>query len=130
MAGLGAKLPLAKDDDDGIALIKDARGLAKQNFLNLLLTNPGERIMIGDFGVGLKKYFFDPDSLDLRSEISSKINSQVNRYLPFISIISIEFNTSEYSINFLGIKIKYNIVPLGYDDSLEIYQQSNNISSL
>jgi len=59
--GLSVKLPLYLDPDDGIGLNKTYRESVKQNFLNLLLTIPGERVMIPRFGVGLKRFLFEND---------------------------------------------------------------------
>ena len=55
MNGIGPKLPLQRDDKFGnYGLISSYNEEVKQNFKNLLLTCPGERMMIPDFGVGLR----------------------------------------------------------------------------
>ena len=59
MAGFAPKLPLARDTGDGFALIKNFENMIKQNLKMLVLTSPGERIMIPDFGVGLRRYLFE-----------------------------------------------------------------------
>ncbi len=58
MAGYAPTLPLSQDDENGYQLIQTAIGVVKQNLRMLLLTNPGERIMMPDFGVGIKTYLF------------------------------------------------------------------------
>ncbi len=131
MSGLSSKLPLSRDPDDGIALNKDFKDLAKQNLLNVLLTIPGERIMIPDFGVGLKQYLFDLDTMALRSEISSKIRSQVSKYLPYINILNLIFKSNNddsfIDKNLLSIRIEYSITPLGTVDSLDVSRGDNDI---
>ena len=60
MYGISPKLPLIVDDLDGhYGLTKTIREAVKQNFKNLILTSPGERVMDQQFGVGLRSYFFD-----------------------------------------------------------------------
>ena len=60
MAGISPRLPLMLDSVDGpYGLITTYKELATQKLKMLLLTNPGERIMNPDFGVGLKSYFFE-----------------------------------------------------------------------
>ena len=50
--GISVKLPLRVTAEDGpYALNKDLVETTKQNFKNLVLTNPGERIMDINFGV-------------------------------------------------------------------------------
>ena len=61
MDGIGPALPLQRDNKFGTySLIDDYAKEIKQNFKNLLLTSPGERMMIPDFGVGLRSYLFEP----------------------------------------------------------------------
>ena len=53
------KLPLTSTDEDGPwGLNKTLLETTKQNFKNLLLTNPGERVMDTFFGVGLSRFLF------------------------------------------------------------------------
>ena len=52
--GISPKIPLVYDKIDGpYRLNKDILSMIRQNFKNLVMTNPGERIMEPDFGVGL-----------------------------------------------------------------------------
>ena len=58
--GLSPVIPLQKDSVDGFyVLTKTLAENTKQNFKNLLLTTPGERVMIPGFGVGLRNLLFD-----------------------------------------------------------------------
>jgi len=131
MTGLSVRLPLARDPDDGIALTKDFRTLVRQNLTNLLLTIPGERIMIPAFGIGLKQYLFEIDTPALRSEISSKIRTQVARYLPYVSITNLTFKSVvddlDIDKNFIALTIEYDIIPLNFVDSLDVSRADNNI---
>ena len=49
--GISPKLPLAVSAPDGYRLTKTPAEAVKQNFKNLILTSPGERVMIPEFGV-------------------------------------------------------------------------------
>ena len=48
-----------KLDKQRIALTKTMMEVIKQNFKNLVLTNPGERVMLTDFGVGIRRFLFE-----------------------------------------------------------------------
>ena len=124
MAGFSPKLPLTLDVDDGYALTKDLKELAKQNFKNLVLTSPGERIMDPEFGVGIRSYLFENNSVQTQGRIDARVRSQVQKYLPYIDIESIEFNNVDVnpnvSENFLGVRILYRIKKLAISDVLEI----------
>lgn len=114
MAGINAKLPLHRDDADGIGLNKDLRASTRQNLILLLMTIPGERPMDTQFGVGIPRYTFELDNPMLRGEISSEITKQVSIYMPFVEIILVELDGPEAGLpdNSLRISIKYNIIPL------------------
>ena len=92
MNGIGPKLPLQRDDVNGnYTLINSYAEEVKQNFKNLLLTSPGERMMNPDFGVGIRNFLFEPESR-VSAMLRQKIASQVSRYMPFIRINKILFN--------------------------------------
>ena len=76
MPGLSPKLPLSIDEIDGLATNKDFREVARQNLKMIVLTSPGERIMPADYGVGLRRMLFNPESEVIR-ELGSKIKSVV-----------------------------------------------------
>jgi phage baseplate assembly protein W len=121
---LTPKLPLAIDGSTGYKMIDNYTDLVKQNFKNLMLTNPGERIMDPSFGVGITTFLFEIDNPILYEDITSKIREQVNRYLSYIEIQDVAFNSQriddDIDSNFLSIFIKYRIVPLDLSDVLEI----------
>ena len=57
---------------------------AKSNLINLLLTVPGERVNLPNFGVGVKNLLFE-QQVDLEL-LDEKIKTQINRYIPQIEI--------------------------------------------
>jgi len=125
MAGLSPKLPLAPSPEDGYwGLNKTILETTKQNFKNLLLTIPGERVMDPFFGVGLLAFLFEQKGGFTEDNITAKIGEQVNTYLPHIQLLDITFSDSfentEISPHSLVIRIVYRIIPLGDNDILEI----------
>ena len=125
MPGYSPLLPLEIDPDDGIALTKTYKEVAQQNLKMLVLTNPGEKVMDPEFGVGIKTYLFEAPSPALSSIIKTKINEQVNKYLSYIQITDITIGdvlTTPDNIdnNLLSMKISYFIKPLDLQDSLEV----------
>lgn len=122
--GISAKLPLARDYEDGIALNKSIKDSIKQNLKNLILTSPGERIMDPNFGVGLNRFVFENDLGTLRGELTARINSQINRYMPFIRIQNLSFESSlenDYlDKNFLQIRVFYFIEAIGSLDFIDV----------
>jgi len=128
MAGLAPVLPLARDEVDGYALIKDFKTLAEQNLKMLLLTAQGERMMDPEFGVGLKNYLFEVDHHTTYSRLDTAIRSQVRKYFPYMEIRNIEFIGGNDD-HLLSINIIYFIKPLKITSSL-VFEYNYKFSDL
>ena len=123
MAGLSPKLPLMVGGEYGVyETNKTFLEMIKQNFKNLLLTIPGERVMDPNFGVGLLKFLFEPDTGNVRGSIVDDVDRQLKIYMPFVEIVDISFagEAEGTEPGQLNMKIRYKITPLGAIDFLEI----------
>ena len=121
--GITPKLPLALDQaDHKFVLLKTYKETVKQNFKNLMLTNPGERMMDINFGVGLYQYLFELRG-DAETLIRGKVYEQTEKYMPFIEVVDIIFPPSRDGVEspeVLQMKVIYRILPLNEVDTLEI----------
>lgn len=125
MEGIGVKLPLSYSNEDGpYALTKTLGENVKQNFKNLLLTVPGERIMLPEFGAGLYEMLFEPMAGKTYQEITTRIYEQTEKYMSFIDILAVRFETSDtdslLAANEVKVSIHYNIGSLNLQDTLQI----------
>lgn len=124
MQGHSAKLPLKKDPIDGLYnMNKTALDSIKQNLKMLLLTNPGERMMLPDYGVGLKKYLFEQKDEYIASKIENKITEQISKYLNIVKIEQLIIASSEEGVdseNSLNVRLVYSIPLISYSDELNI----------
>ena len=71
---IGVALPL-----DEVNMFKGTKTLKEQiktNLINVLLTEPGERVNEPDFGVGLKKLLFEPNINT--DDVNERINLQID----------------------------------------------------
>lgn len=120
LVGYSPALPLVFSKEGPYALNTQLEQVVKQNFKNLMLTEPGERIMDSNFGVGLKQYLFENKTIVIQEEIVENINNQVARYMSFLTIDNIEFENDEQEPNYLGISIYYSIPSLSIEDVLSV----------
>tara|TARA_A100001391_G_scaffold203892_2_gene197547 strand:- start:124 stop:516 length:393 start_codon:yes stop_codon:yes gene_type:complete len=126
MSGISPKLPLAKSSEDGYwGLTKTITEAIKQNLKNLILTIPGERVMMPSFGVGLKQYLFENQNAFVLEEVKARILQQTSIYMPSVIIEDIQTidNPEQKILNgqhAVAIKILYRIEPLSFDDELDI----------
>ena len=125
MAGISVKLPLFLSEQDGpYGLNKTLNGSIKQNLKMLMLTIPGERVMDPNFGVGIQRFLFENDTMELRNRIGDRIRKQVDQYMPFLKIRetilpSLDEMTSATN-HMLSISIKYYIEAISQEDILNI----------
>ena len=128
MNAIGPKLPLHRDDKFGsYGLISS---YVKQNFKNLLLTSPGERMMNPDFGVGLKHFLFEP-KVHVVSKIRQRLQNQVSKYMPFVRINKVRFNQNVDpkfvdDSNVLSVLIEYDVPSINLSTSITIQSEDMN----
>lgn len=107
--GYSPKFPLTFSPEGGYTLNKSIIEVVKQNFKNLLLTNPGERIFDINFGIGLKKFLFEQRTEEVKQAIKNRIFSQAAEYMPFIDIQRIDIVDDSSEENTIFISINYFI---------------------
>lgn len=105
------EFPLVYDKLHGpYAAISNKEDSLARNFINLLLTSPGEWPMNPDLGIGLRRYLFESSTSDLVQRLRPNIVSQLQKYLPHIKLHSIEVQQEPEDIDNNTIKIKINCV--------------------
>ena len=121
MAKISPKFPI-KILSDGIAMDShsedDIKSAIRFNLKNIILTNPGERIMNSSFGAGVLELLFSQATPDLVSKIKSRIIKQVGLWAPYaiISQLDVSYN-GENSIN---IAITYEVPEIDVNDYFDI----------
>jgi len=120
MASYAVKLPLTQDSGDGYTMIKRIKALVKQNMKMLILTNPGERVMEPDYGVGIREFLFESFESDVFERIDNKIRQQVSQYMPAVTIRKLQFANSSPDTNTLSLYLEYSIPQISTSDLLEI----------
>lgn len=121
--GLSPKLPLSYDPSDGYTLNKTYEDMIKQNLKMLLLTSPGERIMLPDFGVGFKRFLFEPYRQETIESIIFEIQGQVEKYMPFVEVVNIRVGepySSESSAVNLDLMLEFRIIPMDIFSYMEL----------
>jgi phage baseplate assembly protein W len=114
----GVVFPLEMTDDNAGYRAADLRKAVSFNIKNIILTNPGERIMIPDFGVGIQRALFERISINLLQGIQDRILEQISIYASYITILQIQvIPIDDVSIN---VKLKYKIDFAEIVDTLDI----------
>ena len=114
-ARIGLAFPL--NDINMTSGTETTREQLKANFLNLLLTVPGERINHPTYGIGLKSQLFE-QSLDEIS-LMENINNHLAFWIPEITVTEavLEEDRDYYRIS---LTLTYSIALDGSKDSIQI----------
>lgn len=76
--------------------------LIRAEIKQLLLTEPGERVMLPNYGIGLHRFAFEPLDEQTYEEISNEIYKGFLNYLPDVDIVSLGVFFSDTQ-NYKGI---------------------------
>jgi phage baseplate assembly protein W len=122
--GLAPKIPLVYDSQNGpYQAVADYPSLVQQNLKMLLLTSPGERIMIPDYGVGLRRMLFEPATKYTHDLVRERIYQQVESYMPYLSIKVLNVDSRDgvnVDESLLSILLRYEIIPLKTNDFISL----------
>ena len=120
MTSYSPHIPLSEDAEDGFTVNTTIVEALKQNFLMLLLTNPGEYPMRPTYGIGIKRFLFENFGTATYADIQNRITSETRRWMPQIRITNISFDNSLQDESRLGMRIEYSIPAIGSSDSVDV----------
>jgi phage baseplate assembly protein W len=112
----GLAYPITKHP---LGFLHTSAGLSvlKADLMVLLLTNPGERVMLLNYGTPLRQYMFEPNDVIVANQIKEVIANVISTWEPRVVIENIEISAGSATLNpedtkteqesILGIKIEF-----------------------
>ena len=93
----GFPFPLDRTNSRGFFYRAYNHEVVKADLLQLLMTEPGERVMMPSFGTGLRKYMFEFNDDLSRDQIAELVSIAIKRWEPRIAVgaINVNFGTNE-----------------------------------
>lgn len=79
---IGVKIPF--DSPSVFTSTFTTKEQVKSNLINLLLTDPGERVLNPTFGVGLRRYIFEPEIDEIL--LTDIIRRQIINNIPYVTL--------------------------------------------
>jgi len=114
---LGVRYPLFDKTSNakGIFNKTDSFELLKSELRQFIRTERGERVMLPNFGLSLRKYLFEQMNPDLMENLQEEIIQGITAYLPSVRIVEIKIleGDSITGLGLSGIKIKLLITEVG-----------------
>jgi phage baseplate assembly protein W len=111
---LGIDLPMTGDQGSTFKQNYFSIDQAVANAKNLLLTEPGERVMLPTFGAGLKKSLFDQLTVEATTLLDRRIRSAFQTFLPYIFIQRLDL-TPDQDTNTLYLRLDISLSETGID---------------
>ena len=94
---IGAPYPMTRHPR-GILRSQKGVNQVKSDLLVLLLTEPGERVMLPDFGTPLKQFFFEQNDSVIVERVREEIANSIRTWEPRIAVTAIEVSNSHESV--------------------------------
>lgn len=104
--GKGMRFPIRPDPVTGRLLTSTGMELVRQSIEQILDTEPGERIMLPEFGCGLQRYLMEPNTLTTRSAMEHDITDALTRWEPRIRLTDVAVTARE-DPSLVWIEISY-----------------------
>ncbi|MGY4532001.1 phage baseplate assembly protein W [Pseudomonas sp. TE3786] len=116
--------PFRIGSDGRTAAPVDDAAQVRDELLQLLLTSPGERLFLPEFGGGVRKLVFEPASEALRGVVKARITNGLSRWLGTrLTVEMIDVNWDDSAAT-LEVTVKYR--PAGSPDSRVVkFQRSS-----
>ena len=91
----------------------------KNNLINYLLTNPGERPDNPEFGGGLRKFVFSQIQQNNLQYLKEDVQNKISNNFPNVNILELNVLSQEDKNN-ITVQIIYNIPNTNINDQLEL----------
>jgi uncharacterized protein len=86
--GSGISFPVRLGPDGRVAVSSGPENI-REAIRVILLTEPGERLQLPDFGGGAGRFLFEPNTVGTRRRVQERIEDSLRRWEPRISVQSV-----------------------------------------
>lgn len=124
---LSIKFPLSIGTEKDFKDFDNEKQLVSFQIKNILFTNPGERITIPNFGVGIRRFLFEHNTESLRGRIRSEIFQQLRLFLTTATVNSVDVVLLREDA--IGVSISYYLNNNNEPGLFEIDLSSNSLGS-
>lgn len=101
------RLPFGVDERGGIAAVREPLAVAKQQLVSLVGTQPGERVMRPDYGVGTKELLFSLMDGTETVELQQEVVTAVGKYAPDLIVEAVAPRRDELQEGVLEVLVRF-----------------------
>ena len=117
--GQGISWPPRIDGDGRLQLSADANNV-REAIQVILLTAPGERVRLPEFGAGLGRFLFEPNIPATHIAIARRITQSLSRWEPRIRVAQVEVDADPSDPQAALATISYRLVSTGQPATLSL----------
>ncbi len=107
--GSGWSFPPEFSHNQAIKMVDGEQDI-KESLIILLSTNPGERVMVPEYGCGIKSLVFSEINLGTITQIKAMIKNAILFFEPRIKLEDIDVDTNDSLNGNLLINISYTVI--------------------
>lgn len=111
------KIPFGLNQFGSVDSTSDPNVQVMQHVKSLVVTNPGERVMLPEYGIPLRTYLFEPDPVAVTAQIHKDVLVQMAQWEPSVNLISIEPVVDDNSLGVVDLDVDFSINP-GDDNAI------------
>ena len=117
--GQGFNFPPRLGPDGRVALSAGPENI-RQALHVILLTEPGERILLPEFGAGLGKFLFQPNTVATHRLIEERIVRALSLWEPRIRVESVTVEADAVDAQSAAVTIRYALIATGASDRIDL----------
>jgi len=99
----GFPFPFDRDSPHGFMLRVVNHAAVKADLIQLIMTEPGERVMMPSFGTGIRRYIFEFKDNQSYRELEGLIANAIGRWEPRIVVQSIRVSAGDDDKRLIGL---------------------------
>lgn len=107
--GQGLSFPIRVDANGALARSADEENV-RESIRLILLTEPGERLMREEFGCGLRRFLFEPNTPTTRQLIRDRIIQALGRWEPRVALQDVAVEPDPANARLVAITISFRMV--------------------
>lgn len=107
--GSGLSFPVRVGADGRLAWSKDEQNV-RESIQIILLTEPGQRLLREEFGCGLRRFLFEPNTATTRRQIQDRIVQAIGRWEPRVDLDDVTVEAVPDNPRLVAINIFFRLV--------------------
>jgi hypothetical protein len=121
-AGRGLSFPPRIGSAGRLAWSSDEDNI-RESIRVILLTEPGERVMREDFGCGLRRFLFEPNTPTTRALIRDRVEHAISRWERRVRVEDVVVDPDPTDERLISISIHFRQVATGFAGQLGLSVQ-------